>query len=285
MPFRLPPSAFCPEKIRLGDESLNIDRYMKTSRMLGILAIVAAAVTLSGCHIVPPGYRGIKVTLGQVDANPLNEGVAFYFPMIQTVQDASVQQRTEGDKTVCYSSDLQTLSVYYKILYRTSADQVVNLFRNYRGDPYDSLIVPRFQESLKEVASHYTAENFVKSREEVKRQILDALKGRLAGLLEIDDLAITNIDLSEQLEKAIETKMTMQQEALAKEFELQKAQKDAEITVVRAKAEAQAIQTQGDAIKQNPEIISLEIARRWNGQSPQSVVVGQGGANVLLPLK
>ena len=67
------------------------------------------------------------------------------------------------------------------------------------------LIVPRFQESLKEVALHYTAENFVKSREEVKRQILEALKGRLAGLLEIDDLAITNIDLSEQLEKAIET--------------------------------------------------------------------------------
>jgi len=79
--------------------------------------------------------------------------------------------------------------------------------------------------------------------------------------------------------------MTMQQEALAKEFELQKAQKDAEITVVRAKAEAEAIQTQGEAIKQNPEIISLEIARHWNGQTPQSVVVGQGGANVLLPLK
>ena len=259
---------------------------MLTSRKLGILVVVAAAtVTFSGCHVVPPGYRGVKVTLGQVDPNPLSEGVAFYLPTVQTIQDASVQQHTEGDKTVCYSSDLQTITVNYKILYRTSADQVVNLFRNYNGDPYDSLIVPLFQESLKEVASHYTAENFVKSREEVKRQILDALKGRLASLLEIDDLAITNIDLSEQLEKAIETKMTMQQEALAKEFELQKANKDAEITVVRARAEAQAIQTQGEAIKQSPEIISLEIARRWNGQSPQSVVVGQGGANVLLPLK
>ncbi len=259
---------------------------MNKTRPLGIILVAIAAVMgLSSCHVVPPGYRGVKVTLGQVDPNPLNEGLAFYIPMIQMVRDQSVQQHTEGDKTVCYSSDLQTISVNYKILFRTSADQVVNLFRNYNGDPYDTLIVPRFQESLKEVASHYTAENFVKSREEVKKQILEALKGRLAGLQEIDDLAITNIDLSEQLEKAIETKMTMQQEALQKEFELQKAQKDAEITVVRANAEAQAIQTQGNAIKENPEIISLEIARRWNGQSPQSVVVGQGGANVLLPLK
>lgn len=268
-----------------GEESFKLLLTMKTRRPLAILLAAVAVMALSACHVVPPGYRGVKVTLGQVDQNPLSEGVAFYIPMLQTVHDESVQQHTEGDKTVCYSSDLQTLSVNYKILYRTAADQVVNLFRNYNGDPYDSLIVPRFQESLKEVASHYTAENFVKSREEVKRQILEGLKGRLAGLLEIDDLAITNIDLSDQLEKAIETKMTMQQEALAKEFELQKAQKDAEITVVRAKAEAQAIQTQGEAIRQNPEIISLEIARHWNGQTPQSVVVGQGGANVLLPLK
>jgi regulator of protease activity HflC (stomatin/prohibitin superfamily) len=170
---------------------MNIARLLLT-----VLLAVLMVSGLSSCHVVPPGYRGVKVTLGQVDPNPLSEGVAFYLPTIQTIHDQSVQQRTEGDKTVCYSSDLQTVSVNYKILYRTAADKVVNLFRNYNGDPYDTLIVPRFQESLKEVASHYTAENFVKSREEVKRQILDALKGRLSGLLEIDDLAITNIDLS-----------------------------------------------------------------------------------------
>jgi regulator of protease activity HflC (stomatin/prohibitin superfamily) len=154
---------------------------MNKARPLGIILVAIAAVMgLSSCHVVPPGYRGVKVTLGQVDPNPLNEGVAGYIPMIQTVRDQSVQQHTEGDKTVCYSSDLQTISVNYKILFRTSADQVVNLFRNYNGDPYDTLIVPRFQETLKEVASHYTAENFVKSREEVKKQILEALKGRLS---------------------------------------------------------------------------------------------------------
>ena len=109
---------------------------MNKTRPLGIILVAIAAVMgLSSCHVVPPGYRGVKVTLGQVDPNPLNEGVAFYIPMIQTVQDQSVQQHTEGDKTVCYSSDLQTISVNYKILFRTSADQVVNLFRNYNGDP------------------------------------------------------------------------------------------------------------------------------------------------------
>ena len=88
---------------------------MNKIRPLGIVLVaIAAAAGLSSCHVVPPGYRGVKVTLGQVDPNPLSEGVAMYIPMIQTVRDQSVQQHTEGDKTVCYSSDLQTISVNYK---------------------------------------------------------------------------------------------------------------------------------------------------------------------------
>src|ERR1700727_2304317 len=121
---------------------------MKNVRPLGfILVAIAAAIGLSSCHVVPPGYRGVKVTLGQVDPNPMSEGVAFYIPGVQTVRDQSVQQHTEGDKTVCYSSDLQTISVNYKILFRTSAARGANFFRNYSGAPYDTLIVPRFQES------------------------------------------------------------------------------------------------------------------------------------------
>ena len=74
---------------------------MNKTRPLGIFFLAAAAaVSLSSCHVVPPGYRGVKVTLGQVDPNPLSEGVAFYLPTIQTIQDQSVQQHTEGDKTV-----------------------------------------------------------------------------------------------------------------------------------------------------------------------------------------
>ena len=61
--------------------------------------------------------------------------------------------------------------------------------------------------------------------------------------------------------------MTMQQEALQKEFELQKAQKDAEITVVRANAEAQAIQTQGNAIKQNRKLFRLKSPGAGTGRA------------------
>jgi len=45
----------------------------------------------------------------------------------------------------------------------------------------------------------------------------------MSGLLTIVDFAITNIDLTDQLEKAIEDKQVKEQQALAKVYELQKA--------------------------------------------------------------
>jgi regulator of protease activity HflC (stomatin/prohibitin superfamily) len=98
-------------------------------------------------------------------------------------------------------------------------------------------------------------------------------------------LAITNFDFTDELEKAIEQKTIREQEALAKHFELEKAKKDAEITYVNAEAEARAVKIKGEAIRLAPSVIQLEIVKKWNGVSPQSVVTGRGGADVLLPLK
>lgn len=72
--------------------------------------------------------------------------------------------------------------------------------------------------------------------------------------------------------------------SLAKVYELQKAQKEAEITVVNAKAEAEAVEIKGKAIEMSPEVIQLEIAKKWDGHTPQTVVTSGGGANILLPL-
>jgi regulator of protease activity HflC (stomatin/prohibitin superfamily) len=106
----------------------------------------------------------------------------------------------------------------------------------------------------------------------------------MVGLLTIVDFAITNIDLTDQLEKAIEDKQVKEQQALAKVYELQKAQKDAEIRIVNAKAEAEAIKITGDALAAAPKLIELELVKKWDGKAPQSVVTSQGGANILLPL-
>jgi regulator of protease activity HflC (stomatin/prohibitin superfamily) len=253
-----------------------------------ILFIVAALgfLGLQMYHIVPPGHRGISVTLGKVNPIELPEGITFKWPFIQRVLDFPIMQLKADGKAPSFSSDLQNITFTYTVMYRVPANQVVRLFQQYKGEPYATLIEPRVQEVIKQVTALSRAEDLVKNRERVKDDSLIKLRQAVGDVLQIADLSITNIDLSDQLEQAIEQKVVREQEAFAKSFELDKEKKQAEITLVRAEAEAKSVGIKGEALKSAPEVIQLEIAQRWDGKAPLSVSVGNGGGtNILLPLK
>lgn len=262
-------------------DSFNPAKWIPVAVVVGL-----GIMFVFGCfHVVPPGHRGVSVTFGKVDPRVRGEGITFKKPFIEHVIDVSVRQRTVEGQAAAYSSDLQTVMVSFKALYRIPEGKVVELFQKFQGDPYLSLVEPRVQEELKQTTSKYRAEELVKSREKIKVDLLGQVKTAMGGMLILEDIPITNFDFTDELEKAIEQKTIREQEALAKNFELEKARKDAEITIVNAEAEAKSVKIKGEAIKFAPDVIELEIAKRWNGVTPQSVVVGKGGANVLLPLK
>lgn len=248
------------------------------------LVIIGIVGFSSAYHVVPPGFRGVKVTLGKVDPNYLPEGISFKIPFISNVQDVPVKQLTVEGKTDIFSSDLQNIKVSYNVFYRIPESKVVALTTQYSGEFYMSLVDPRLQERLKQITATYRAEDIAKKREEVKAKTLESIREAVDGLIEIVDVTITDISLGTQLEQAIEQKVIREQEALAKKFELEKAETEAEITIVEAKAEAEAVKIKGEALTSAPQVIDLEIARKWDGRTPQSVAVTKGGANILLPL-
>ena len=247
---------------------------------LGLIILI-----VSSYHIVPPGHRGVSITLGKVDPHVRNEGITFKKPFIESLIDFPVRQNTVEGQAAAYSSDLQTVQVAFKTLYRIPENQVATIYQQYQGDPYQTLVEPRIQEELKQITSLYRAEELIKSREKIKAEVLQRVKKAVGELVFITDMAITNFDFTVELEKAIEQKTIREQEALAKAFELDKARKDAEITVVNAEAEARSVKIKGEALKSSPEVISLEIVKKWNGISPTTVVTGRGGADIILPVK
>jgi prohibitin 2 len=164
---------------------------------------------------------------------------------------------------------------------------VVRIYTEYSGDPFDSLIAPRVQEALKEVAALQSAEMIVKKREDIKVKSLAAARDKIGSLLILEDLVIENIVLSKELETAIESKMVQEQEAAKARFTQQKTQIEADTAIIRAKGEAEAIRIRAEAIRDNPGLIQLQIVEKWDGRSPLVIGGGageSGGANILLPL-
>ncbi|MEO7426384.1 MAG: prohibitin family protein [Fibrobacteria bacterium] len=249
-------------------------------------AVLLGILLLASCyHIVPPGYRGISVTLGKVGIMAKGEGLTFKKPFIEKIFNFPVRQITVEGNAASYSSDLQTVQVTFKTLYRIPETQVITIFQQFSGDPYSTLVEPRIQEELKQITSLYRAEELVKSREKIKVEVLALVRKAIGDVVVVSDIAITNFDFTDELERAIEQKTIREQEALAKAFELDKARKDAEITIVNAEAEARSVKIKGEALRNSPDVISLEIVKKWNGVSPTSVVTGRGGADILLPVK
>ncbi|MBC7316262.1 MAG: hypothetical protein H5T70_07575, partial [Chloroflexi bacterium] len=122
-------------------------------------------------------------------------------------------------------------------------------------------------------------------REVLKRIIQENLSERLAlNDLIVDQLSLANIEFSEEFNKAIERKQVAEQAALQKQYELQAAQKEVEISLARAEgerkaaviaalgraearrveaeAEAAALQLIANQLRGNPDLIKYEWAVR-----------------------
>jgi prohibitin 2 len=250
--------------------------------VLFVLLIFASSST----YVVEPGTRGIKVTLGKVTEEFLPEGFGYKTPFVTTIVPVNIRQKTATVSADCFSSDLQQVIVDLRVLYSVPEMSVVEIYKQYAGDPFDSLIAPRVQEAIKEVTATQTAEGIVKNREEIKQKTLAAARLKIGDILHVEDIVIRNLDLSTDLERAIEAKMVAEQEAAQARFSQQQAQVEANTAIIKAKGDAEAIKVRGEALKLNPAYLRLQIVERWSGRSPLVVPasVNNNGASLLLPL-
>ncbi|HTD66648.1 MAG TPA: prohibitin family protein [Candidatus Limnocylindria bacterium] len=253
------------------------------ARIIGvaILIFIIAIMASSGTYVVHPGYRGVEVTMGKVTQAPKKEGFGFKMPMITRMESISIRQQTAEDQAQCYSSDLQQIHVDLRVLYRVPESSVVKLYQDYDGEPFQSLVAPRVHEALKEVAALQSAEQIVKSREQIKTKALELARQKIGTLLVIEDIVIQNIRLTKELEHAIEAKMVQEQEAQRSKYLQQRAQIDADTSVIKARGEAESIRIRGEALKNNPAFVELQVVDRWDGVAP--LVIG-GAQGLMLPL-
>jgi prohibitin 2 len=255
-----------------------------------ILVFVLVIAGSQATQVVEPGHRGVRVTLGKVSPTFELEGFLVKPPFVTTIHQVSIRQQTEELRTACYSADLQQVKAAVRVLYRIPESSVVALFQEYQGDPFPTLIAPRVIEALKEVASMQSAEMIVQNRETIKLETLEALRRKIgdnrdAGpLVMVEDLTLSDLSLSPELNAAIEQKMTQREEAERAKFVQRQAEIEAETAIIKARGEAESIQIRGGVLRDNPAFIQLQIVEKWDGASPL-VVGGQGeSAPVMVPL-
>ena len=250
---------------------------------VAIIILVLVVAAAKSTYVVEPGFRGVQVTLGKVSDEFKPEGFGVKQPFVSHIISVPIRQLARALPSECYSSDLQQVNIALRVLYRIPEASVVKIYKEFAGDPFDSLIA---QEALKEVTALQSAEQIVKKREEIKARALVATKEKIGGILIVEDIVLENITLSKELEAAIESKMVQEQEAAKARFTQQKSQIEADTAIIKAKGEAEAIRIRGEALRDTPGLIQLQIVEKWDGKAP--LVIGGGGENTgtnfILPL-
>ncbi len=254
------------------------------ARWIGVAILIFAVLIMAaaGTYVVQPGFRGVQVTMGKVSPVFKPEGFGLKTPFVTAIHPISTRQQTAQDKAECYSSDLQQIHIELRVLFRVPESSVVKLFQDYYGDPFESLVAPRVHEALKEVTALQSAEQIVKNREQIKTRALEITRKKVGSLLVVEDIVIQNIALTKELEHAIEAKMVQEQEASKSKYLQQRAQIEADTSVIKARGEAESIRIRGEALKNNPAFVDLQIVDKWDGFTP--LVIG-GGDNFVLPLQ
>lgn len=258
----------------------NIGKLIAGALLIFLLILAGSSST----YVVDPGFRGVQATLGKVSPIAKPEGFGFKLPFITRIVPLSIRQQTAKFEADCYSSDLQQVKIAVRVLYRMPEGRVVTLFRDYEGNPFSSLIQPRVAEAIKELTALRSAEIIVQKRDDIKTGSLASSREKIGDLLVIEDIVLEDIELTPQLEKAIEAKMVQEQEAARARFAQQQVEIEANTVVIKAKGEAESINLRGKALSENPSIVDLQIVEQWDGVTPLVVGPGAQGANMLLPL-
>ncbi len=261
-----------------------------------IVAILILFFIFMGSYFtVDQGERGIVLRFGafQRIAEP---GLNFKLPFFESVHTISLQTQVSHFKLAAYSRDQQPAELAVSVNWHAQVPELEKIYAEFGGltNLEARIIQPRLPQAVKTVFGSYAAQNSIQNRAKLNSDILNEVSAALKGPIVIEGVQLENIDFSHAYEQSVEQRMLaevevakLQQNALREKVQAEititrakaaaesvKAQAEAEAAATRLKgeAEASAIRAKGDALRQNPSLVELIKAERWNGELPQTML-------------
>jgi len=262
---------------------------MKAVLIAIILLIIIGVVASASVKIVDAGNRGILLHWNAVDlsAPPLDEGIHFLVPFQDDIVQMEVRTLKYDKDTRSASKDLQSVETTVTVNYHPDKERVHVLFKEIGLDYENRVIQPAIEETVKQVTANYNAEELITKRPLVKADIEDAIRERLNQFDVVTEvISITDFEFSLLFNKAIESKVEAEQNALRAENDLRRIEVEARqheataeglaaANIAEARGEAEAIAIINQALASNPNYLEWLKIQNWDGVLP--LVVGEGG--------
>lgn len=250
---------------------------MSGEKKLLIYLVIAAIVMVFVISMLPwvtigAGQKGVVMRFGKVQPVILDEGFHFIQPFADDVKKIDVRvQKTDIPNLQAASGDLQTVTLKITVNWHMDSNKVNKIYQSIGDEKaaIDNIITPNTNEVVKAATAQKTAENLLKQRPNLKKDIDTNLAKRLKEYnIILDDVSVVDLDFDPEFNKAIEAKARAEQESLKAKKDLERIGYESQQKERIAQAEAQSIQIKGAALRDNPQLVQLNAVEKWNGVLP-----------------
>lgn len=244
-------------------------KNLATPVMVTVLLILFIIIC-NPIAIVGVGERGVKVTLGQVSPQSYTEGIHLVTPFISKIKNMDVKTQKSYIETDLYTKDIQQAKISYVINYNLQPQNAHKMYREVGTGYVDNILMPVVEGTIKDVIGKWNAQDLVANRETATVDILKKLQKQLEPrYINVTGFQITDINYSGGFERAIESKVTAEQEALKAKNRTVQIQEEAKQKIISAEAEAKSMAIRANALTQNKALVEYEAVQKWDGHLPQ----------------
>ncbi|HBZ70662.1 MAG TPA: hypothetical protein DEP35_13390 [Deltaproteobacteria bacterium] len=251
---------------------------MRGNRALasGILGLIGIASFLGCVRSMDSGHAGVLWTMtGGTQPEVYGEGVHLIAPWNRlTGYDVRTQDRKEVLHVL--TNNGLSVSLEASIRYRPLRDELARLHAELGPDYFDVILAPVVRSEARKVGGRYAPEEIYSSkREVVEKEIVEEVQHAVVGKhIELEAILIRDVDLPENIKRAISEKLEEEQKALKMQFTLARERQEAE----RKRIEAEGI---ADFQKIVATGISPELLR-WKGIEATEKLASSGNAKVVV---
>lgn len=273
--------------------------------VLGVMLVFSLIFLMISTTKIKPGYVGIVYSInGGVKGDILTQGWHVVGPTKKVtkysigVEQSYLTKDKKGDSPKDDSfniptADGKTVNCDLEFSYRFDEDKLPNTFIQFKGrdgqDILDTFIKPKMIAWSQEVTSKYPVTQILGDKRDTINSELDSYlkeKFKPYGIV-IDTVNFTRISADKQTKKAIQKKVTAQQELETARVKSQTAEinanKDLQVAeikakkkLVEAKAKAEANKIVSDSL--TDKLIQQNKIDKWNGKLP---TVTNGGSSII----
>ena len=279
---------------------------MKKYIIAGVIALIVLIVALSSFTVIPTGYTGVRTTFGQIDPNPVPNGINMKLPFVQKIEKVNNKQQDVSFDGKVWSETSERTAIFYDavtVTYQINPESSAWIYANI-ANYKDALVNQGIVSSAIKASSKGLSDTDATNRSIIEPLVIENLQKSLnqkygENVVTVTKVIIGNADFEDGYNQAIAAKQQAQLEAERQKIEnqraIEKAEADAQVRKTNAEAEANAklvsAQAEAEANQLLEKSLTDQILReswieKWNGQLPQymsgddgSVLIGFGGGN------